>query len=359
MQVEQRPSVEEAPVCVLFSAPAGDLLEWCEVDRAEVGKSGGVQRRKSPAKTNAISKYLEQDPRNTIPAALTIALYGVRVIDESGSTHIKVEGKSKSLVIDGQHRLYGAAAKHGDMPLNIVGLIDPSDLEVAFQFLVINNKSTRVPSDHIRLLALQYDDEELRARLATARINLDSSAPYVGIVDGDEASPFYRSLMWPVDDNRKGQVNLVRPAAIELALNYCGRKELPGLENDDALIGFFFAMWGAIKEAWSDLWVADSRLLSKAGLVAMTMFMVDDLTPLIDRGEVDAGDPDSVYGETRKVLESLTPEFWAAEWDLKGLDTQAGRQVIVEALQKTRRNLRRDLPWETEVRLVSDRQPAQ
>jgi hypothetical protein len=56
------------------------------------------------------------------------------------------------------------------MHVNVVALIDADDDEAAFQFLVINNKATRVAQDHIKLLSLHYTEDVLADRLRSARM---------------------------------------------------------------------------------------------------------------------------------------------------------------------------------------------
>ena len=355
--VTQRPS-SEAPRLLLFSAPAGEIAQWANVERLTVDGEG-VQRRRNEAKVRAITRFLEVDERNTLPSALTIALSGVTVTEpaDGGCGTVTIPGideGGQGLVIDGQHRLYGAQAHNPSLPLNVVAILEPGDLEIAFQFLVINNKASKVPTDHIRLLAITIDDQELSERLQTARMSLSKGATLVGIVDSEEDSPFFHSIIWPVDQTHVGErFDLVRPAAIELALATISQKELVGLDNEDALVAFFFALWGAVRSEWPQLWVPESRLLGKAGLVAMTQFLLEDLTPLVDRDRLDAANPDEVLAEATDVLGDLEPDFWTSDWTMASLDTSAGRQLIVEALQKVRRNRRRGEPWFAGISLVS------
>ena len=357
LTMEQRSS-GDAPRLLVFSAPAGEIAQWANVERLTV-TGEGVQRRRNEAKVRAIARFLEVDERNTLPSALTIALSGVTITeptaDGCGSVTIPgLEEGGQGLVIDGQHRLYGAQVYDPALPLNVVAILDPSDLEIAFQFLVINNKASKVPTDHIRLLAITIDDQELSDRLQTARMSLSKSATLIGIVDSEEDSPFFHSIIWPVDQSHPGErLDLVRPAAIELALATISQKELVGLDNEDALIAFFFALWGAVRSAWPDLWVPESRLLGKAGLVAMTQFLLEDLTPLVDRDRLDAANPDEVQAEATDVLRDLEPDFWTSDWTMTSLDTSAGRQLIVEALQKVRRNRRKGEAWFAGISLVS------
>lgn len=56
-----------------------------------------------------------------------------------------------ALIIDGQDRLFAADPFDPDFPLKVVAILDSSDLEIAFQFLEINNKARKVQVDHVRL----------------------------------------------------------------------------------------------------------------------------------------------------------------------------------------------------------------
>jgi hypothetical protein len=60
-----------------------------------------------------------------------------------------------------------------------------------------------------------------------------------------------------------------------------------------------------------------------------------------------------VSTEVADVLSDLTPEFWSADWSMTSLDTSSGRQLIVEALQKVRRNRRKGEPWFAGISLVA------
>ena len=356
IEIAQRTN-PDAPRLILFAAPSGEIIEWADVARLDL-QGEGHQRRRNEAKIRAITKFLAADDRNTIPSALTIALSNVS-LDQSQDECITVTIPSlaeggNGLVIDGQHRLYGAERHDAAMPLNVVAILDPSDLEVAFQFLVINNKASKVPTDHIRLLAANIDDSELTNRLRAARLSLSKTAALIYVVDLEEESPFYKSVIWPIDtDDDDQRRDLVLPAAIEIALSNIDQKDLVGLDNEDALIAFFFALWQSINDTWPDLWIEDSRLLSKAGLVAMTNFLLDDLTPFIDRDRLDASNPDEVADEVKEILRDLESGFWTEDWTRTGLDTTAGRELIVESLQRIRRNKNRGEPWYSGVSLVS------
>ena len=345
------------PLLASFVAPAGDIAAWAEVSRLQ-HEGTGHQRLRSESRVRAIARFL-QDERNTIPTALVVALQ-IPDLDEPpagecATIAIPADVDPRpGLVIDGQHRLYGVNKCDPGLPLNVVALINPEDEEIAFQFLVINGKASKVPTDHVKLLGLRYAEEDLADRLKTARMVLGRHT-FVGIVDNAPESPFYKSVQWPTEPNAADadRMNLVRPASIEQAIAAIQKKNLPDLANDDSLIEFFFTLWRAIHDRWPDSWTPDSKLLQKVGLVSLTTFVIEDLVPLADRGDIDLADPDATRKEIDdNILSYLDSEFWKREWTARSLDTSAGRQLVVDALTTMRRNLRLGASWDADLRLL-------
>ena len=346
------------PLLASFVAPAGEIAAWAEVNRLK-HEGTGHQRLRSESRVRAIARFLQQDERNTIPTALVVALQLPDLEEpprgECATIAIPAEDDPRpGLVIDGQHRMYGVKTHDPDLPLNVVALINPEDEEIAFQFLVINGKASKVPTDHVKLLALRYAEEDLADRLKTARMVLGRHT-FVGVVDNSSESPFYKSVEWPTEptDADADRMNLVRPASIEQAVAAIQKKNLPDLANDDSLIEFFFTLWRAVGDRWPDLWTPSSKLLQKVGLVTLTTFVIEDLVPLADRGDIDLSDPEATRKEIEdNILNYLDPEFWKREWAAKSLDTSAGRQLVVEALTTMRRNVRRRANWDADLQLL-------
>jgi hypothetical protein len=129
------------------------------------------------------------------------------------------------LVIDGQHRLLGMQRFHPDCKVCVVALLNVDDMEKAFQFLVINSKAAKVPTDHIRTLALDYQEDELAERLKTARVVLHDNLKYVGIMDTDEDSPF------------AGNIALVSHAHTDARLLRPQRRREPDLTRHQGTLG--------------------------------------------------------------------------------------------------------------------------
>ena len=358
--VFSRQRADAGPLVASFVAPAGDIAKWAEIERL-THEGAGHQRLRSESRVRAITRFLDQDPRNTIPTALVVALQIPDLKEEPptgacATITIPADVNPRpGLVIDGQHRMYGVKAHNPRLPLNVVALINPEDEETAFQFLVINSKASKVPTDHVKLLALHYAEDDLAERLRTARMVLGRHT-FVGIVDNSSESPFYKSVEWPTEpsDADAGRTGMVRPASVEQAFAAIAKKNLPDLADDDSLIEFFFTLWSAVRDRWPDLWTTDSKLLQKVGLVTLTTFVIEDLVPLADRGDIDLSDPDATRVEIdRNILNYLDPEFWQREWAAKSLDTSAGRQLVVDALTTVRRNLRRGVNWDADIGLLA------
>lgn len=351
----------EGPLTATFIVPAGELVRWAEIERIS-HEGSGQQRLRNESRVRAIKRFLGRDSRNTIPTALVVALqlpaFKEEDIELCKCSEITIpdhEERRPGLVIDGQHRMYGVESFDPALPLNIVALINPEDEEIAFQFLVINNRATKVSTDHVKFLALRFRRGLLKKRLETARMMLATYSSYVDIVDNSPDSPFFRSVIWPVEPSSSDvdRQDLVLPAAIEQSIAAIAKKRLPELDNDDSLIEFFFTLWQAVKDRWTDLWSSESKLLQKVGLVTFTMFVIEDLVTLADRGYLDLLDPDKVKKEIQEnILDRLTPEFWKREWTAKSLDTSAGRQLVVEALVDVRRNIRLGERWDLDVGLI-------
>ncbi|WP_348261791.1 DGQHR domain-containing protein [Telmatobacter sp. DSM 110680] len=346
-----------APTFLLFHAPAGEVLQWAAIKRLEE-EAGAPQRQTSPAKVKAIRRFLETDERNTIPTSVIITLdltngEFTEPLAPSSIGRIRFEwneGDPKpGLVIDGQHRLYGIDEFNHGTQVNLVAITNAGDMEKAFQFLVINNKASKVSQDHIRALALHYDEGALRNRLKTARLNLDPNVGYVGIVNEGEDSPFRGLISWPTtpEENR-----VVVPSAIEASITYIQQKKVKDFESDDVLLEFFYTIWRRIHERWPELWTAQSRLLSKVGVICMTQYMTDALTSSYDLGRLNISDPEQVGLLVDEILDTQERKFWRVPWTSSSYDTKVGRAIIVQSLTQIARNLRSGSSWFEDVEMV-------
>ncbi len=199
-------------------------------------------------------------------------------------------------------------------------------METAFQFLVINNKASKVSMDHIRALALHFEEAALEARLETAELNLDPNVGFVGLVNNEEDSPFREWFPTPLTPEAD---RVIVPAAIEASLGYIQQKKVRAFESEDVLLEFFYTIWRRIRERWAALWQPDSRLLSKVGIICVTYYMADTLVGSYDLGRLDVADPEEVAQLVDELLSHQERRFWQVAWTSASYDTKAGRALIV------------------------------
>lgn len=382
----QRPTEATAPRICLFRAKVGDILSWAAIQRLSKAQPTAIQREPRRSRILGIKRFLGENPANTIPTAVVVALNNVIITPLIGCTLVDGVALSESLlssdiaqleivvsedegaelpglVIDGQHRLKGVSEFDAEMYLNVVAILDADDNEKAFQFIVINNKASKVPTDHIRaMVGLDYDDDVLNKRLKAARLNLDDNRGSVGVMDADEESPFYGMVKWPLNVTYDGeaarQAGIIPPAAIEGSVSYIKSKGIGDLDDSDSVDEFFIAMWSGVREQWTAIFTnppsKNNKLLSKVGIVCLTEFLTNALRnmSLVRETRFNMSDPDKVRGKTREILEFLHPDFWMVDWKSTSYDTRAGRDQILAALDRIRGNMSEGKAWYHEVDII-------
>lgn len=356
----------KAPKLVLFHAPVKEVLQWATVEKLGP-KSSGPQRERREAKVTAIGKFLEIDPRNIIPTAVVLAFREgtakfARDEEEHNAGELTITNDSEfaATIVDGQHRLYGIAQFNDKTPISIVGLLDTTDSERAFQFLVINNKSSRVQAAHTKALVARMKSTDLAERLRAAKVALDvEGVKDVDVVNTDKESPFYQTIDWSTTPQSK---RLVQATAIESSLDYLGGLGVVEFADRDDRRAVFLAIWSRVKKQWPQCWVEGSKLISKVGIVCLTRFIADRITSWADSDDIaiEVTDLDQIEEQTGKIVEYMDQRFWTAAWAEKasgGFDTNQGRERVVAAIRQLYRNGRNKLEWYTDIDII-DRMPA-
>lgn len=371
-RVQQRKNTEAISFFV-FIANAKDISRWAAIDRLEE-RLGGIQRRLSQARLRAINRFFEQDKRNIIPTSIVvafkpdIAIFSPIPISKKIGDHLKEVScewgilsfnfdpdvspdKRPALIVDGQHRLLGMAGVNEDLPLIVSALLDAESNEQAFQFIVINNKVSRVSSDLVRSLIVDFNEEALQQRLESARVSLQTHALLVAVVDDEPESPFYKMVNW---ERRRGEgIFAIKPAAIEESMKYI-RYRFPQFEDDeDGLIDFFYGLWNGVKRVYPQLWErTENRLFENAGFKAFTEFLTDQVEALAGLDYVDISSLESIADATKNIVSQIDVSLWLAEWNLKSLDTSAGREIIKNDIKLIRQNFKDKGPWEQGLTLI-------
>ncbi|POA57761.1 MULTISPECIES: DGQHR domain-containing protein [unclassified Pseudomonas] len=346
---------ENSPEFCLFEAPVKDVISWSTIPTLTPENNDGIQRPLKDNKVKAIKQFLESDSRNTIPTAIVITISRDACTIENSQITIKPEEKNNILVIDGQHRLCGLNAFNEKTRVPIVAILDASHEERAFQFIIINNKVTKVAPDHIRALTLRLTREEdkvdLENRLKTSRLSLSPNLSYVGLANDLDDSPFKGIISLPnmPEDDRK-----VVPAAIEASIAYIQSKNIKEFSGEDAAYDFFITIWDTIKNFWPNTFPNERKLVSKVGIVCLTRYITDAINLLsgYPGNSIDIADSESVSATVKNILKTQTEEFWQAEWNLQIADNRTVRDAIQDALTTIHQNTRYNNPWFNDIPFI-------
>ena len=164
-----------------------------------------MQRALVESRWKQIAKFFDASPNNVIPTSVTIAfdeglpkVESVAQLDQGAvGYHIEDLGDGlvrltfpdavveHSFVIDGQHRLHGMSKTDGPVLIPVCLFLSLPKLERAFQFVTINNKSHKVPTDNLGALIANFEQIQagLRDRLTSASITTAKFATSVDVLN--------------------------------------------------------------------------------------------------------------------------------------------------------------------------------
>ena len=375
--VKQRDN-DEALQFFVFAAAAKELLSWADIQRTE-DVEGAVQRAKNGPHIKAIRKYMTSSDKNVIPTTVTLAIapskYELKVTNAKSSKQVKratltvkVPARKSSakpaLVIDGQHRLLAFEGLEDELPIPACVILGADDLERAVHFVVINNKTKKVPTSLVQAIIAELDEHQqavLLSRLTRVGISLGSFPSALEVLGSSTDSPFKGLLDW--DINRDGQ-RRIKPAALQASMRTIIANLESGSDIDvDESIEILSAMWRGVRASWNlknTKWTAEdskdpekhSKLVDKAGLVAVTEFLVERLNMKLE-DDFDVTNLKGVEKFCKSVMATIPSRFWLTEWTEKGLDTSAGRGLIRQSLAAIRRARRSDDPLQEAVLIKS------
>ncbi len=345
---------------VMFVAPVREILEFAEVGEL-TPSTRGPQREQKEARVQAIANFLTANKTNTIPTAVILAFgegnatFKTKSSTKVGVVSIKSGTKAVATIVDGQHRLFGINTANPSMEVAVVALLDADHVERAFQFLVINNKSSKVPATHTKALLAKMKGTALADRLKSAKLAFDvEGIKDVDLVNSDPDSPFFKTIDWTTTPKPN---RMVQATAIELSLDYLGGLGVSEYDDRDVRRSVFLTIWKTIRTQWKRLWKKDSRLVSKVGIVCLTRFISDRITNWADSDDLDieVTDLEEIEKQTRNIIQYMDPRFWTTPWAEKaqgGFDTNQGRDRVLQAITQLFRNGKREIAWYTDIEII-------
>ncbi|MEK7919214.1 DGQHR domain-containing protein [Burkholderia contaminans] len=204
----------------LFFAPAKEIYSFVSVNQKEEDADEGYQRAASPARTSAITRFVNSG--NVIPLSILITLEKKAATFDKGEITIKA-GKKSGWVIDGQHRLIGSMNANDDVLLPVVAFIGLSIDEQIQQFVTVNKEAKGVPTSLYYSLL-----KKLPPKLSPAELAKERAADIALALRADENSPFSARIV-STTAPKNGQLSLV---------NFV-RKIAPIIREDTGLLGTY------------------------------------------------------------------------------------------------------------------------
>ena len=362
--VKQRPN--SAIHFAVFVSDAKKVVNWAHADDIRIDR-GNVQRALVESRWRQVGKFFQTSPNNVIPTSVTIAfdeaLQRVATVAEleAGAVGYHIEEMSdglirltfpdtvvdNSFVIDGQHRLHGMSQIENEVKIPVCLFLSLPKLERAFQFVVINNKSHKVPTDNLAALIANFEQikEPLRERLTSASITTAKFATAVDVLNENSESPFYKMVDW-VNNRFIDRNPQVQPSALDASLKAIVRA-FPETKEDeaDALL-VLNAIWHKIFGHYGvnhQNAAAYPNLMLKASIQTLSEMIVEklrsDFDPAFSNEPVTASNGANAGVIAKNLVTGLPVEFWTESWKLKSLDTSGGRDLIERDIREVKRKL--------------------
>ncbi len=173
-------------VLYLFSASAKVLFDILDINQRDSDKDEGYQRTLSVSRVRSISDFV--DEKRAIAPAIVVSLQDAKFDEKTGELLIPNRSDS-GWVIDGQHRLVGAAKASKDIELAVVAFLDLDIDSQIFQFVTINRTAKGVPT------SLYYDLlKHLPQSKNPREVAQDRAADIAHELRHDEDSPLFNRI---------------------------------------------------------------------------------------------------------------------------------------------------------------------
>ena len=307
----------------------------------------------------------EEDDETPPLSYLSILARELKKADEKGIDSIEspmkealvehVHGVVKpGLIIDGQHRVFGAKDVSAfSVKLPVVLLPDLDHQEQVFHFYVLNNKakpltptelrttvSTSLSSKEIDSLYVRFKKVGVVAEQAewTHRMNNDVESPFRGLINmglNKTSGIISENVAYQVISKFVKMGRKYKPLTDKIA-------EWNSQDPWAYRMKCFYALWSAVKAQYPAAWQTavdgtSKQILQKVSLINLQEFLLDSLNNEMPRrtskGEKSPfADPDTLREEAGYSLAYLKEEFFTKEWKIRGLDTSLGHQQFRRAI---------------------------
>ena len=220
LQMRCVPVQQHDKVFFFFAASAKTLFDILDIDEREPDKDKGYQRALSMARVRQITDFVKH--KNILSPAIVVSLQGAEFDKDTYELNIP-RSEHSGWVIDGQHRLVGAAKAEEDIQLPVIAFLDLDVEEQVFQFVTINRTAKGVPSS-LYLDLRKY----LPPSKKPADVAKDKASDIAQGLRHDDLSPFH------------GRITVTPPqAGHSISLTNFVRKVAPLIQENKSPISSF------------------------------------------------------------------------------------------------------------------------
>lgn len=382
--ISQRVSAS-CPRFFAFYAKTSEIVKWAGVKRT-AEHEGGIQRVIKPARRAAVRRFLSADTKNTLPGCIIIGFkegsiaYTECNIENGGDLRNRCAGDLKygqvsinfddtldpeldshrmpGLIVDGQHRLKGCGDfDREDIPLLVVAIINSTSEEEAFQFIVINQKASKVQTTNIKSIIADLDTVEasLSNRLEASGIRYGESTPTLLRLNSDSDSPFFNMLDWELNDRNPAASRIISISAIETCIKQLQNSFEGLLEDRDSADAVFIDVWSTLKTLYPELWNGDegNKFLSKVNILAISEYVTHDLLMKWAVNTVDPLEAEELKTYIVALFKPIPSIFWTSEWSIRIQDNANVRKLIQSDIETIIVNNKIGVAWNRKLKLVT------
>lgn len=170
----------------IFSGSARLLYSFLSINEREPDKDKGYQRVLSKSRVRSIADFV--DKKESIAPAIVVSLDQAVFHPDTNTLSIP-DVPNAGWVIDGQHRLVGAAKAQLDIELVVVAFLDLDYEKQIYQFVTINRTAKGVPT------SLYHDlRQHLPPSKTAVEIAKDHASDMANELRRSEDSPFFNRI---------------------------------------------------------------------------------------------------------------------------------------------------------------------
>lgn len=284
-------------------------------------------------------------------------------LDETRQKEIEeyIQSISKpGLILDGQHRVFGAknAKTNINLPIVILPGMDPS--EQVFHFYVINNKAKPIKPTELRaVVSTSLSNKEIDNLYGRFKLSgvITAEAQWTHLINNDPKSPFIGLINFGLEQDKgiipENVMYQVVKKFIKPNSKYNNNLNLVDeWKNDsgsyDYRLNLFFIFWNVIKTTYHEAWKNATTGINKQLLMKVSMLTIqevlfdklDSLIPFLASKNLDLpfSNEEALKEHMKFTLDVLPEEFFIKEWTEKSLDTPSGKKLLKEQIEKAMNN---------------------